>query len=173
VKTPSCGLAWVAVAGLLALGGCQAPPKPGKFNNDMARASQKLSNAAKEFRKKLEPLSQGKPVSASDVRSAYQAAASALASVRKDYDDPLVPGRSKAAPALLEKYKAFLSGQQKILDGPYKEILAIAEGPGDPVTKWKQLEPLFQQAWDEETKWSGELNKVQQDYAKEHNLEPK
>jgi hypothetical protein len=163
----------VLAAGLLAAG-CNIPPKPMKFNNDMAKANQRLASAAKEFAKKLEPLSKGQPVASGEVRSAYQAMSSALASVRKDYEEMLSPNRSKFGDALLEKYKAFLTGQQKILDGPMKQISQIAEDPGkDPGTKWREIEPLIQQCAQDEQQWIGEVSKVQGDFARDHNYEVK
>src|SRR5262249_2931568 len=128
------------VVGLLLAAGCKAPPKPARFNNDISRANQKLAGAGKEFRSKLEPLSKGQQVNAGDARTAYQAGATAVAAVKKDYDEGLVPNRSSSAPAVLDKYKAFLSGQQKIVDGPMKLIVAIVEDPNkDPGTKWREI----------------------------------
>jgi hypothetical protein len=161
-----------ALAALVLVAGCKAPPKPRKFNNEMARHNQKLASAAKEFAKKLEPLSQGK--AASDARGAYQSMVSALTAARKEYDeDALTPNRSNSGPALLERYQTFLIAQQKILDGPLKQALQIAEGGGDPATKWREIQPLLAEANSEEQKWMTDLGKAQQEYAREHNLQLK
>ena len=154
--------------------GCRQPPKPMRFNNMIARGNQRLEQAAKQFYKAVEPLGQGKNAEVSSVRTAYNSAENALKELRKDFDSQKPPVNSQPGEDLLEKYRDFLLKQQEIFDQCFTPMLAAAEDNSkSPADKWAIIEPLITKASDLETPVRGALIKLQAEYAKHHNLDPR
>src|SRR5262249_31070652 len=115
----------VLLAGLVVSVGCAARPKPARFNNDMARANQRLAAEGKAFYKTLAAFREkGEAPDPRRVRSAYQSLESALAEVKKEYERARTPVKNEGLAAdLLAKYKDFLEVQQKLIDGPILRIV--------------------------------------------------
>ena len=72
MKTVIRGLGALVLGGLiLATAACDGPPpKPQGFNDRIAKSNKRLFTAARAFRKKLEPLQKGTPVSPATGQSA-------------------------------------------------------------------------------------------------------
>src|SRR5262249_25600034 len=131
----------------------------------------KLAESAKAFRKTVEPLSEGKPVTASAVESAYRNMESTLASLKDDWEDQKAPMRSGSGPDLLEKYQAFLDAEGKVLQRYQNIVNIVKDGGTGPQAKWAKITGEFQAAQAEEGKAMTPLRQAQTAYAKEHNMQ--
>jgi hypothetical protein len=169
-NTPRLLLALLATAAACAAG-CKAPPKPMKFNKLLVESNDKLASSAKNFRKAVEPLAEGKPVKAGDVESAYKGMSSTLESVKGEWEDMKAPMRSSTGPDLLEKYQAFLDAEDKVLQRYQTIVTVVKDGQLAPAAKWAKINAAFQAAAAEEGKAMGPLRKAQTAYAKEHTLQ--
>jgi hypothetical protein len=150
--------------------GCAGRPKPMQFINRMSRANSRLAAAAKDFEKKISPLSGGQPVNASEVRSSFSQLENALGEARKEADKLQAPIGPSTGPDLLSKYRDYIDGQQKAFDNYVKPIMPIVEGPGDPIAKWTQIKPLLEKLNQEASATYGALQEAEKAYAKEQNL---
>jgi hypothetical protein len=150
--------------------GCAGRPKPMQFINRMARANSRLAAAAKDFEKKISPLSGGQPVNPSEVRSSYSQLENALGDARKEADKLKPPIGPSTGPELLAKYRDYIDGQQKLFDNYVKQIMTIVEGPADPPAKWGQIKPLLDKLAQEAGTSYSALQEAQTAYAKEQNL---
>jgi hypothetical protein len=168
--TPRLLLALAATAAACAAG-CKAPPKPMKFNKLMVESNDRLASSAKNFRKTVDPLSEGKQVKAGEVESAYQSMSSALASVKNEWEDMKAPMNSSSGPDLLAKYQAFLDAEDKVLQRYQTIVTVVKDGQLAPAAKWTKINAAFQAAAAEEGKAMDPLRKAQTAYAKEHNLQ--
>ena len=145
--------------------GCKAPPKPIRFNNMMARTNTNLASAAKNFAKAVEPLSKGQPADVGGMRSAYRNMESALKSAKEEYEDLSPPQNSSNGQDMLDKYKAFLKGQDEVLSVA-NQIVQVVEKGG----QWPAVEALLAQAQQIEGRTLGPLQSVQTKYAENHKL---
>jgi hypothetical protein len=157
----------LALAGVVVLAGCNPPPKKTGFNNSMARANLKLKEKARAFYKVVYDLGTGKPVAASQARSALNDIETALADLKKDYASMKPPAGSSTGATLLEKYRVFLNVEQNIIDACFKPAVAAVENPGlaSPAEKWNVIQPLLKQADEMERPAWGDVAKAQRDYA--------
>jgi hypothetical protein len=154
-----------------ALSGCKGPPPTKiKFNDMMSEDNEKLSKAGTAVRKSLKPLlTGGADFNPSAVRGAVNDAEKLVKELQDKYEDQQLPRKSSAAADLLEKYKAFLEAEEKIVKNRLKEIVRVLNDPNEP-NKAGKIDALLRAAGDDEAKAYKELNKAQSEYAKAHNF---
>jgi hypothetical protein len=162
---------FLVVVGFI-VSGCSQPPKPMRFNNMIAQANSELGEAAKKFKKAVEPLGNGQPADAG-ARTAYNEIKSLLEALKKKFDKMKPPVNSPSGEALLEKYREFLENQQEIFDQFFTPMMAAVDNNAlSPADKWSEIQPKFAQITQKEDPVRNTLLKLQDDYAKSHNLEP-
>jgi hypothetical protein len=157
-----------AIAGLAGCKGC-SHPKPIFFNNKIASSNQDLSAAAKEFQKAVGPMAMGQPVDAGAVRQQYQSMQKKVKDLQDEFKGMNAPLNSGAGRDLLEKYKDFLDGQEKLLDGPIKELVQLAESGNPNAAKYQELMTKVEEG---ENKTRGPLLEAVKNYQKEQNFKP-
>jgi hypothetical protein len=157
-------LAWSA----LVLGCLKPPPTRIGFNEQIAKSINKLAGQGAAFRSALEPLNKGQGVNA---RSAADALSKTIAEVEKQAEELSVPGKASAsAPEFLKAYQDFVKAERQLYDTNVKTILSIAEGPGDPKSKWAQIEKELQGLSTAEQVPISTLKAAQKKYVDEHNF---
>jgi hypothetical protein len=148
---------------LVAVGCPRGALKPKAFNNKLARANARLSAAAKVFQKALTD----KTVNASEVEGAYRQLESALADAKKEIDKVKPPIGSSSGKDLLDKYRAYLDGQQKCLDEYIKPIVDLVKSnPQDP-----KISTLLSQMGEEAKSSFASLQEAQKAFAEEHKFD--
>jgi hypothetical protein len=152
---------------LLVAAGCKTRPYPIRFNNDMARAIDKLNKAGKEFYAAVKPLVDGQAVDPSEVRSKYQAAERILKAIKEEYEDIGPPMGTNWGPDLMDRFTDFLDGQQTILDKYFAPIVQMVESNQADAARVKDL---LDKADAEEAQTRNPLADVQKKWAEEHKL---
>lgn len=157
---------------LLAGSGCKGPPlKPTRFNDTLAKATQKLAMASRPFRKALLPLGTGQPANPSEVQTAFAGMERALREARADTEDISPPSSSKSGPTVLFQYKNFLDSQEVILTRHMKSILdTVNDNRLSPADKWGVVQAAFAKIEEEENRSMGTLRSALTEFNKEHNL---
>jgi hypothetical protein len=152
---------------LVGAAGCKTRPFPVKFNNDMARAIDKLNKAGKEFYTAVSPLVNGGAADPRDVRSKYQAVEKTLKGIKEEYEDIGPPLGTNWGSELMDRFTDFLDGQQTILDKYLAPIVQMVEsGQVDPA----RVQALLDKVDAEEAQTRNPLADVQKKWAEEHNL---
>jgi hypothetical protein len=157
---------------LLAGNGCKGPPlKPTRFNDTLAKATQKLAQATRPFRKALLPLGTGQPANPSEVQNAFAGMERALKEARSETEDISPPSSSKSGPTLLFQYKNFLDSQETILTRHMKGIVdTVNNNQLSPADKWGVVQAAFAKIEEEENRSMGTLRSALSEFQKEHNL---
>src|SRR5690242_2730535 len=162
MRPPRLALLLLAAAATAGAAGCKAPPKPMRFNKMVVESNSKLAESGKAFRKAVEPLSEGKPVTPSAVESAYQSMAGTLSALKDEWEDQKAPMNSSAGSDLLEKYQAFLEAEGKVLQQYQGIVNVVKDGGMTPKDKWAKINGYFQAAAGEEGRAMGPLRQAQQ-----------
>lgn len=183
-KHLSPSLATALAVALLGAGGCKKPPpRPLKFNNEMARTNFELAKAGDAFREALKPYKdEGKPLSGSSLRSPYKDMEKALEEANEKWAEMQAPRKSGSGAILLEKYRSYLDEEEKILKKAERIIkvldnqIKIAGSPPRDMSadeKHNEIKRLVDEINSIEGKALGSVSEAQKEFAKEHNLELK
>jgi hypothetical protein len=160
-------LALVGLAGLAALSGGCTRPKPVKFNNDMARATLELAAEGKKFKEAVDGFlspPEGINPSSAALRSARDRCASKLEEIQKKYEKAHWPPKAdKEAEELLDKFRAYLDVQQKLVD-QMSEIIKIAELVPPPEDRKEQIEALVKKIYERGTTAHSGIKPVQEKF---------
>jgi hypothetical protein len=162
----------VAVFVALALvAGCKGPPPTkAKFNDGMVKANKDLSKAARDFRKALDPIKEGKAFNPSNVDTAISRSESLVKQLKEDYEDAQLPSNSGTAPQLLEDYQKFLAAEEKVID-KMKEIAKVAkDGNFTAQQRWAMMDVLFKDIEKLERVPLDAIKATQKKYSEEHNF---
>jgi hypothetical protein len=158
-------------AGLVVAAGCKTRPYPIKFNNDMARAVDKLNKAGRDFYFAVLPLSKGAEVDPKEVRSKYQAVEKTLKEIKENYEEIGPPMGTTSGSELMDRFTDFLDGQQTLLDKYLTPILQkVEDNRLNPEDKWAAIKPLLDKMDDEEKQTRAPLEDVQKKWGEEHHL---
>jgi len=154
---------------VVGLTGCGQPPKKKQFNNMIARANADLKSKAQAFYKVIQPIGEGKQVTAAQARGELSAMETALNDIKAKFDKMKPPVNSPKGEVLLDKYRAFLKTQENIIDSCFKPIVsAIERGQPD----WNYIAARLKAADGLESDAYNALATAQKEYAKAHNFNP-
>jgi hypothetical protein len=159
----------VLLVAMVTVAGCGQPPKKRQFNHKVAEANERLSNKARNFYKVIQPIGTGVAVQGSQAQSALTEIETALRDIRKEFDKMPPPLGSPKGAVMLQKYQAFLSTQQSIVDSCLKPIVAIIEN-ASIADKWNRITPLLRKADDLERDSYNTLSASQREFAEAHKL---
>ena len=153
--------------------GCGLPPTRVEFIETMAKANRDIARSTRAFRSAILPLKDGQTASAAQVRTAYDGMVAAVQKAKSDMAFQLLPPSSNSAQALLDAYKAYLDGQQDILQTLMLPIVQEVEKPtaDSPAGQWAIIKPLLDQVSTKENVTLGPLLQAQSAYANEHNYQ--
>jgi hypothetical protein len=158
---------FVAVA-CLVLAGCGQEQGPIGFNDATVNINRRMAKAAKDFRDQLAPLTQGKPVDAAALQSAYDRLQHAVDDARSAAKKLTPPKDNQAAQDYYDAFEKFLALDDDLVKGPMKEILTIVTDANVPVAdKLAQKEQIMKDVHAKEDAALKELKNKQKDFAKE------
>jgi len=154
------------------LAGCKTAPGVMKFNNEIARANEKLATSARSFYKAISPLGLNQQADLTTAQSSYNDAVKNLKDAQAYFES--FSGKSGSYSTLQGQYKEFLKVQEKIVEEYMKVMLQTAQDAKlSPAEKWAKIYPLLAKASTDENAAYKTLTDAQVAYAKEFSLEPK
>jgi hypothetical protein len=153
-----------------AAAGCGLPPSRIEFVEKLAQDNRKIARSTRAFRDAVLPLKDGKPANAGQVRTAYDAMKTAVTEVQNDAAGQMLPPSSNSAKAFLQAYKDYLAEEQRILDGPMKQIVDAVGRPSAAGDIWGQNGLLAVVVQQDSAAFS-KVSQAQQEYANEHNYQ--
>jgi hypothetical protein len=145
--------------------------RPVAYNNVLAVNNFYLAESARNFRTSLTPLSQGAPADLGAVRNAYDAMKKELDKAKDELAKNRPPRLSGRAWRLHYLYQDFLAGQEKILNGQFRQVLDVVDErpPRSPEEQWAAISPLLDEAAEEEKKTREPLLEAQKSFARLYN----
>jgi hypothetical protein len=169
-------LALAAAAAFAA--GCGLPPTRVEFIEKIAAENRKIARSTRAFRSAILPLKNGQAANAAEVRKAYDDMVKTVKEVKSDMALQLLPPSSSSAKDFLDAYKAYLDGQEDILQNLMLPIVTEVETPtdadGHPTNeeRWAVISGLLAQVSGKENETFSKLSQAQGAYASEHNYQP-
>jgi hypothetical protein len=164
----------LAIAGAA---GCGLPPTRVEFIETLSKENRQIARSTRAFRSAILPLKDGQAANAAQVRSGYDGMVKAVKQAKSDMAYQLLPPSSNSAKDLLDKYKAYLDGQDDILQNEMLQIVQEVELPTDdngnptPTDRWAVISPLLNQVSSKENETLGPLTQAQSAYCGEHNFQ--
>ena len=168
-------LALAAAASFAA--GCGLPPTRVEFIEKIAAENRKIARSTRAFRSAILPLKNGQAANAAEVRKAYDDMAKTVKEVKSDTAFQLLPPSSSSAKDFLDAYKAYLDGQDDILQNLMLPIVQEVEKPtdgnGQPTNeeRWAFISGQLAQVSAKENETFSKLTQAQSAYASEHNYQ--
>jgi hypothetical protein len=157
--------------------GCGMPPTRVEFVEKIASENRKIARSTRAFRAAILPLRNGQAANPAEVRKAYDDMVRTVKGVKSDMDFQLLPPSSSSAKGLLDAYKAYLDGQDEILQTLMLPIVQEVEMPtdadGQPTNdvRWGVISGLLAQVSAKENEKFSALTQAQSAYASEHNYQ--
>jgi hypothetical protein len=154
---------------LAALAGSGCDRKALRFNNTLTEYNRQLFQGGRKLGEAMSPAVQGWEVDPNQVRNAYDELVSTLDAVKKDFATLPVP-KSASGQRYAAGYTKFLKGQNDMIRNDVGKIVRhMQRNPKDRMLGL-QIITSFRAMQKREQESIRELQKLQEDFCREHNL---
>ncbi len=161
---------WAAAAlALTVLGVVGCDSEAARYNNTLAEYNRRLYAAGRQLGQSMRPSVQGGRVDTDQVRASYEAAWETVKEIKKEFAT-LQPPPSATGKKFHESYARFLRGQETMIRDDFGRIVRMLERPDRARSAGQELVRIAQNALRREQQNIAELQQVQREFCREHQL---